>query len=50
VLRTFARSIPSKTSNPPLGLSIFRIIRDSVVLPLPDSPMIVKISGLPASI
>ena len=31
------------------GFSMFRIIRESVVLPLPDSPMIAKISGRRAS-
>ena len=38
------------TSAPLVGLSMLRIMRDSVVLPLPDSPIIVKISGLAASI
>ena len=30
---------------PALGDTMFRIMRANVVLPLPDSPMIAKISG-----
>ena len=35
---------------PAVGGTMFRIMRASVVLPLPDSPMIAKISGLSAAI
>jgi hypothetical protein len=47
--RICARSSPRKRIEPELGWTRLRIIRASVVLPLPDSPMIVKISGRSAS-
>ena len=43
-LRNSRKVRPSKRIVPELGASTFRIMRDRVVLPLPDSPMIVKIS------
>ena len=47
--RIVARSVPWKRMVPALGATMPRIMRASVVLPLPDSPTMVKISGRPAS-
>ena len=45
--RISRRSSPRKRMAPLVGASVFRIMRASVVLPLPDSPMIARISGSP---
>ena len=34
---------------PSVGVAVLRIMRERVVLPLPDSPMMVKISGRSAA-
>ena len=47
--RIVARSVPWKRIVPALGVTMPKIMRASVVLPLPDSPTMVKISGRPAS-
>ena len=47
--RTVERSVPWKRIAPALGATMPRIMRASVVLPLPNSPTTVKISGRPAS-
>ena len=44
-----AGRVPRKRIAPRVGGTMLRIMRASVVLPLPDSPMIVKISGSSAS-
>jgi hypothetical protein len=49
VPRTSRRSVPRKRIVPALGGTMLRIMRASVVLPLPDSPITVTISGLPSS-
>jgi len=49
-LRAFGISTPLNTMLPALGRTMLRIIRASVVLPLPDSPMTARISGRVAPI
>src|SRR5260221_601307 len=46
--RIRARSPPRKGMLPAVGATMLRIMRARVVLPLPDSPTMVKISGCPA--
>ncbi len=46
--RTAATSCPRKRTAPLLGATRPRIMRDNVVLPLPDSPMMVNTSGVSA--
>ena len=43
--RMVDRSVPRKRMAPDVGAMRLRIIRASVVLPEPDSPTMVKISG-----
>jgi hypothetical protein len=44
-LRSAVKSPPLNLMLPPVGVIIFRIMRASVVFPLPDSPMIANTSG-----